>query len=217
MKLVGSGNQQAQHFLYDASGTIVAGGTPQLVLVRSLSRSHLIVQNNSTGPLFVEFGAARATAVLTSGAVSSCAVANAGFGYSKPPLVRFLGGGAPQGTLQSQAPGSNTSYLGLAQPGAPSPPNPATAIAVMTGSAPNQSVASIQITNPGSGYLVAPFVFLINNDLDPNGCAIPTATTGVQLVAAGGSIWYNGTACPTDQISIFGATTGQAYTCKWMD
>jgi hypothetical protein len=213
MKLVGAGGQQVQHILYDASGTITTGGTAQLVLARSLSRSYFFFQNNSPGAMFLEFGGPRAIAVLTSGAVSSCTVTNAGFNYTKPPLVRFLGGGIAQGTFASQASGPNSSYLGLNQPNGPSPANAATGIAVLSGNA----LASIQITNPGAGYVIAPYVLLINSDLDPYGCAVPSNGVGMQIGASGGSTFYNGTMCPTDPVAVWGATTTQAFCCKWAD
>src|SRR5262249_38636756 len=93
MRLVGSGQQQRRDFLYSADGTITSGGTAQLVLAQSQSRSFLLLQNLSAGPLYVEIGAARATCTISNGAVASVSVANAGFNYTKPPVVRFLGGG----------------------------------------------------------------------------------------------------------------------------
>jgi hypothetical protein len=206
VKLVGAGNQSRRDFLYDASNTIVAGGTAQLVMGRSQSRSLLLLQNLSSGTLVFEFGGARATCALTSGAVSSFTITNAGFNYTKPPLIRFEGGGNAQ----------NSSYLGLNQPSGESPPNPATAIAVLSSGA----LSSITLTNPGSGYVIAPNVFIFNSDLDPYGVALPatTPTAGnISLAAGSAPLIFNGTCCPTDQISVIGATTGQAYACKWMD
>jgi hypothetical protein len=219
MKLVGSPGQFTQHFLYRADGTIVAGGTAQLVLGRSQSRSHLLIQNLSEGPLSVEIGFGGATAAISNGAVSGVTVTNAGMGYTRPPLVRFLGGGAVE---------NNTSYVGLTQPGGPSPTNaaalskalggrPALGRCVMTGSAPNMSIASITINDPGAGYAIAPFVHILADDLDPNGAALPSATAGILLTAGSDPLVYNGTVCPTDSVSIWGATTGQAFVCRWSD
>lgn len=213
MKLFNSGEQQVRHFTYDASGTITAGGTPQLLLPQHQSRSMLLFTNNSDGDLRLEFGAARATCTISSGAVSSSlTITNAGFGYTKPPLVRFLGGGLPVATTASGQPmGPNTSYVGAAGPGFPSPSHPARAHATLSGGAVN----AIVLDDPGSGYVVAPMVFMINSDLDPIGCAAPSATDGY-LISSGGSLYINGTCCPTDAIAIFGAADAQAFTCKFM-
>jgi hypothetical protein len=225
VKLVGAGNQQARHFLLDASGTITSGANPQLLLPEHLSRSLLMFTNNSANTMYLEFGGARATASLTNGAIANTSITNAGFGFSKPPLVRFMGGGAPQGLTGpsggtpgvSTQFGPNVGFVGSTVPFPewPSPPNVATGIAVMTGSAPNLSVASIQISNPGSGYLYAPFVWLINSDLDPNGAAIASATSGF-AIPAGGSLTFNGTCCPTSAVSLFCATSTSVFTCKYM-
>ena len=221
MKLVGSGGQNVRHHKFDASGAILTGGTPQLALARSQSRTSLMLQNTSSGMLMFEIGGARAVATLTNGAVSAIAVTgagspgyplpNAGFNYTYPPLVRFWGGGNA----------GNTRYLGLGQPGGEGLDGAlpltqsvmhARAHAVLSGG----SVSSIVIDSPGSGYVCAPFVMLIGSDLDPYGVATPSATTGLQL-PPGGSFTWNGTVCTTDSISVFGANTGQTFTIKWMD
>lgn len=220
MKWVGVGEQQRYDYLYRADGTITTGGTAQLVLGRSMSRSHLFFQNNSVGPLYLEIGTGAATATLTSGIVTSVAVTNAGFGFSKPPLVRFFGGGDAYG---------NTSYTGLSQPGGPAPnsvaskdgnPEPFGAVAiahcVMTGSAPNLSISSIVVDYGGKGYLIAPYVAILNSDLDPNGAALPASGVGFQIPAGGGNLYYNGAVCPTDPVAVWGATTAQAFLCRWM-
>lgn len=207
MKLVSATNQQKRDFLYDSSGTTV-GGTAKLVLARSMARSLLYIKNTSAGPLWVEFDGARATAALTSGAVSSCAITNAGFGYTVPPLVRFVGGGYA----------GNSSYLGLGQPNGASPNSmngltgrTASAHAVLTGGA----VSSIVIDDGGVGYITAPYVQLISSDLDPYGCAVPSTGVGWAL-AAGEALTFGATCCPTEAMSIFGASN-QTYTVKWMD
>ena len=205
MRLVGSGGQQRHDYTFDASGTITTGGTAQLVLPQRQSCSYLLLQNVSSGTLFFGFGSARATATITSGVVTSCAVTNGGFNFSKPPIIRFLGGGG------------NTPFLGGNLPGYPSPASIASAHCVMTGSAPNMSVSSIVVDNGGAGYLIAPYVQIINSDLDPYGAFLPSATAGVELLANGSSLTFNGTVCTTDPISVYGATTGQAFNALWMD
>lgn len=211
MKLVGSGGQQLQHFLYDASGTIATGGTPQLLLAKSMSRTSLWLQNLSAGPLYVDFGSARGTAVLTNGKVTSVTITNAGFNFTKPPLIRFLGGGNDLGGGNA----INRSYLGLNQPNGASPSLPAKARAVLTSNA----VSSVIVDDGGANYAIAPYVQFINSDLDPYGVAVPSTTLngGVLLAAQGPPLILNGTFCPTDAISIIGATTGQVFTAKWTD
>jgi len=219
MKLVGARGQFTQDFLYRADGTILAGGAAQLVLGRSQSRSYLFFQNLSAGTLSVEIGFGGAVATITSGAVTSVAVTNAGMGYSRAPEVKFLGGGAAA---------NNTSYVGLAQPGGPSPSNasalsqaaggrPAIGHCVMTGSAPNMSISSIVIDDPGAGYAVAPYVQILGSDLDPNGGALPSATVGFVLLTGAAPLIFQDTVVPTDPVTVWGATLGQAFTCRWSD
>lgn len=209
MRAVGSGGQRSPCNLYDASGTISSGGTAQLVLPRAMERTSLILENISDTDMLFEFGAARATASLSSGAVSSVSVANAGFGYSKPPLIIFYGGSY----LNINQSSPTFSIAGL--PDYPTPSNPAQAHCVMSGSAPNQTVGSIVVDNPGSSYEYPPFVFLMNDPSDMFGCAVPSASVGVLLKANGGSYTNNSSICITDQISVFCASSSKAFTCKY--
>lgn len=209
MYLVGAKSQvRGGDVLYDASGTITTGGTAQLVLPVHPSRSHFIFQNNSAHAMYVEIGSARATATLTSGVISSIAVTNAGFNFTYPPLVRFAGGGNA----------GNATFLGLNQPGGAGPNEqlktaiPATAHCVLT----SKTVSSIVVDNGGSGFVIAPYVFIYNSPLDPYGCAVPSSGVGLQVAAGGGSIYYNGTTCFTDSVSVYGTTTSDPFTCKWM-
>jgi hypothetical protein len=208
MKLVGSGEQQLQHFMYDASGATASITVPQVILPVQPSRSSLLLQNLSAAPMFVQIGSALATATVVGGVVTAVTVTNAGFGFSKPPVIRFFGGGTM----------NNSSYVGRGAPGAISPSNIAKAHAVMAGVVPNQTVASIVIDNPGSGYVIAPFVFIENSDLDPWGCADPSLGTGngIYLTPTGGALHINGTTCPTDAVAIFCATLASKFTCKFM-
>ena len=150
---------------------------------------------------------------MTSGTVSSVSIVNGGKGFTKPPVVRFAGGGYA----------GNTSYLGLNQPGGAGPDSsvvkgrPAIAHAVLTGSV----VTSIVVDDPGAGYAIAPYVFIFNSDLDPYGGADPFYGSAIssgafQLTAGGGGITFNGSSCPTDSIYIYGATTNAPFVCKWM-
>lgn len=194
--------------VFDKSGTITAGGTAQLVMPISYSRSSLIVQNISDTNMFVEFGGARATATLTSGKISSFSITNAGFNYTKAPKVILYGGGNTGNNL------NNSAFLSASMPDYPAPANIASATCVMTGSAGNLSVASISIDNPGSGYAIAPYVYLLNDPLDPFGCAAPSATSGVELLPQG-TVTFDGLVCSTDQVAIYCATTGKAFTAKF--
>jgi hypothetical protein len=213
MKLTSAGNQSVRHPMFCADGTITTGGTPQLVLARSQARSYLLIENKSTGNLLVEIGSARAHATLTSGAITSITVDNAGFGFTYPPVIRFDGGGNA----------GNSLYLGLNQPNGEAPNSMltagriATAHAVMSGSAGNLSVASFTIDDPGAGYVIAPYCYVVNSGLDPFGVATPTATVGILLEPGGGAFCMEGTVCTTDAVSIYGATTGQAFVTRWMD
>lgn len=230
MKLTGSGEQRARHYLYDASGTIATEGTAQLLLPVHMSRSLLWFVNNSTAAMYVDFGGPRVTCTISGGAVTSggFTINNAGFGYTLPPRVVFLGGGAPQGVTVAPQPGwaigkstqigPNNGFLGSTlgwDPNWPAPQNPARAYAVLTAGA----VSSIVLENPGSGYLYAPFVFLVNNDLDPVGCALPSVTAGagsLEVVASGGSLSFNQTCCPTDQCAVICGSSGGGFTLKYM-
>ena len=211
MYLPGSKAQGDRSPAYDASG--LTTGAAQLVRPMVPSCSFFLIQNLSTSNvLYVDFGAARATATLTSGAISSITVTNGGFGYTYPPVVLFAGGGYA----------NNTKNLGLNQPGGDSPNSaikagrPARAHAVLTSGV----VTSIVIDDPGAGYAIAPYVYLQNTTLDPYGAANPltssTAGGGVYLAANGGSFYMNGTVCPTDQVAIYCSAASQPYTFKWM-
>lgn len=228
MRLQGTGNQQRRDYLFDASGKITTGGTPQLVLPVAVSRSFLFLQNTSaTDSLAFEIGCARATAAITSGQVSSITITNAGFNFTKPPVVRFLGGGtqlgggnqlAPAGQFVSSGSAANPSYLGYDQPGGSSPGHPAAGHAVLTTGA----VTSIIIDDPGAGYAIAPFVQLFNSDLDPYGAALPDVTAAAQVgIVLGPNAWFkwDATVCPTDAVSVIGlnTTNTNTFTVKWME
>lgn len=203
MHLVGARGQQVRDFLYDASGTITSGGTAQLVLPEHPVRTSFFIQNLSSANLFVEFGGARASVTISGGALSAFTIANGGFGYTIPPRVKFYGGGDLT---------KNPTYLCPGLPGYYNSPGAVgSAHALLSGGA----VSSIVLDSPGGNYVKAPFVFLQSSEQDPYGVATPSASSGVVLSPSGGSIFYNGTTCPTDAVSIFGASTSQAFTCKY--
>lgn len=200
MKWQGIAGQQRQDFYYDASGTIASGGTAQLMLSQSKSRSHLMIINNSIGVLNIQFGIPPATAVLTSKAVTSVTVPDAGFGFLVPPAVLFLGGG------NANDPASQ----GATMPDWPPPTNAARATATIA----NGTISSITISNGGANYLAPPYVAIVPDRTDPTGVGTASAAT-FPLLPNGGNVYFNGPVCPTDAISIWGATTGQAYVVKW--
>jgi hypothetical protein len=166
--------------------------------------------------MYVEFGSARATATLTGGVVTSCAVTNAGFGFTLAPDIEFFGGGA----------GGNSTFVGVGLFGYPSPGSrtvgptailnqyrPAKAHCVLTGGI----VSSIVVDDGGAGYITAPYVFIRNRELDPKGCADPSVSSGTGIfLGSSQSLTMNGTFCATDPIAIYGSGTGtQAFTCRW--
>lgn len=202
MKMVGTAGQQHADDYYDYSGTITTGGTAQLCLPQRKSCSFLMIVNNSSGPLTIEFGLQRATAVLTGTAVSSITLVNNYFGLIYPPTVTILGGGNAN---------DPTMGTGATMPDWPSPFNPAQAVATISGG----SVSAITVSNGGSGYTAPPYVYLTPDRRDPTGVGQCSLTFGSTLTSYGSNYYVNGTMCPTSAISIWGATTGQAYSVKW--
>lgn len=206
--LVGVSGQQKRIHFYDASGTITSGGTAQLIVPEALARSSWVFVNNSDTTMYLEIGMARATATISGGKVTSVAVTNAGFGFSIAPTVKFLGGGFTGGNAY------NPTYLSAGLPDYLAPASPATAHCVMTGSAPNMSISSIVIDNGGSGYNSAPYVEIHNSLNDPYGCAVPSATSGIGILA-NGSYTNNGVVVTTDPIAVFCASSSKGFTFKY--
>jgi hypothetical protein len=216
MRLPGATGQSSYgEYLFDASGMITTGGTPQLVMGKARSRSSLILVNNSAHNMYFEFGGARATATLTSGVVTSVSVTNAGLFYSVAPTVEFLGGAFDNGNQTTPT----FAYNSLPEYPAPtSPGSPAKAHCVMTGSAGALTISSIVVDSGGSNYAYPPYVFIRNRPWDYFGVANPfqgSATSGILLLANGGSYTANGTICTTDAISVYGTTTADAYCAKF--
>lgn len=211
MKLNGAQGQVGPHFYYDASGAVISSTVPQLILPRPHSRSMFIVANLSpTFPMYLEFGSARAVATISGGVVTAITLTNPGFGFSLPPVVQLRGG------KTTAAPSSVVS----ADPNSGAPPHTATAHCVMSGSVPNQVVASIVVDYGGSGYVTPPYVLIMNPQDDPYGCADPSygGFSGVPLAPNGGNYYVNGTSCSTDQMALYCPGGAAAkFTCKWMD
>ena len=213
MKLINAGGQFRRDFTYPADGTIASGSAPQLVLPEHPSRSSLFFMNTSTATFYYRFGGAQATCTISSGVVQAPSITNAGFNYSRTPKVHFYGGGTiPQsGTIPA-----NSSYIGAGGPNFPAPVNPAKGHAVMTGSAPNMSVASITLETGGSGYAIAPMVFIENDVLDPNGAFDPSAGGGAGFILyPGQSVYLAHSAVTTDALAIFCGTESAAFACFW--
>ena len=164
--------------------------------------------------MYLEFGSARATATITNGAVSSVTITNGGFGFLMPPIVHFEGGAA-----FCPLTGAGPSGAGLPGYAAPSnfPNNagyrPATAHSVLTGGV----VTSIVIDDGGAGYAFAPYVDVYNAYGDRYGCADPFygAVNSGLYMAPGMTYWENGTVCPTEQVSVWCATTGSPFFFRW--
>jgi hypothetical protein len=222
-RLAGTRDQQSRDFMYDASGTIIAGGTPQLLLPEAKSRTVLIFANLSTGILYLEFDGARATATLTNGVVTGYTITNPGFGYTFPPSVECEGGGPGIGP-----PSAAAGMPGYVAPGSPdgfiyrigdlSKFRPAKLHAVLGTGGAAGTVASLTIEDGGAGYQQAPFIHIFNNIArDVYGCADPSYNSGSGIpIFPNAGYYINGTACPTGPIAVYGATTGQAFTLKWM-
>ena len=202
----------SDHYIYDVSGTIASNSAPQLVMPKMPSRSSFEIVNMSSAIMYIGFGGATATCTINSGKVNAITVVNAGFNYTKAPIVRFIGGG---NTSWNQ---NNSTFLGGQAVNYPAPGNVATGTCVMTGSAGNLSVSSITINNPGSNYAIAPIIFLENDPNDPYGAFNPSATNpgSILLSANGGSYYRNHTTCFIDAISISCGTSTSVFTAKYM-
>lgn len=207
MQLQGTRGQYALDHLYDASGTITSGGTSQLLLPEMKARSYLMIVNNSSGALYVDFGGARAHATISGGIVTAVTVDNAGQGYTLPPKITLVGGGPPERNALAGLSAGNPTW--------PTPSNQAIAHAVMTGSAPNLSISSITVDGGGSGYLQAPYVLIENAPGDANGVVL-ASTSSIPLLTQGSALIFDASNCPTDAVAIFGASTSQSFVCKFM-
>lgn len=214
MYLVGARGQQSPDLAYRLDGAI-AGAASQIVTPIPLSRSYYVFQNNSGGPMWLDFGSARATAVLTAGAVSAVNITNGGKGFTFPPIIDFQGGqqyspqiGAGPGGAGMPGYASPTFFVGQA------PARPALAHCVLTAGV----VTSIVIDDPGQGYAFAPWVSIRNDPRDRYGGADPFfggTAQGMQIPANGGSYYMNGTVCDVEQIYVYSATVGSTYFFRW--
>lgn len=194
---------------FRADGTTNSDNTkPKLILPEGIQRAYVSFQNTSNNPYYIEFGSARATATLSGKGVASCAVTNGGFGFTRPPLVKFLGGGYAQG----QASGPNTSFIPYGDPYYPSPDHPAQGRCVLTAGV----VTSIVIDDPGLNYIAAPYVSITNDPLDLIGCADPSLNSGSGLLLYPAQSLYDAhISVPTDQMAVWCSVASQPYFCRY--
>lgn len=182
--------------LLDFSGSVSVGGTPQLITPQQPRRLSLFIANlGAANTITIGIGPPKCVAVISNGSVTSITPNNAGIGYAVRPNVRILGG-MIDGDYQA------------------GPSVPAQAHAVMAGVAPNQTISSIVIDAPGSGYLVAPLVYL-ENPLPTlgGGATIPSAVAGIPL-PPGWNLSFSGSILvPTSAVAVFSPGT-DAFVCK---
>jgi len=224
MYLPNSGGQSGQHRSYRADGTI-GNTSPKLILPEGTSRAFLSVQNIGTNPIYLEHGCARATATITNGAVTSIAVLNGGFGFTRPPIVQFKGGGSGSGNLLAPLTASNWDGRGqidrwpqpsgtvISGTNTPTYNQAAQGVAVLTSGV----VTSITILSGGSGYTNPPEIVLTNDPNDPFGCADPSKNSGsgAYLFGSGGTYFLNGTFCHTDAIALYCPAGSATYMVEY--
>lgn len=216
MYLPNAQHQTGLHRSFRADGTLT-NSSAQLVLPVAMSRAMFMIMNCSASTMYLEHGPARATSTITSGTVTGTTITNAGFGYTYPPMVEFVGG---YGNYVASSTWNGLGLIGSASPQGvrvqglsvrPTHARVAKGTAVLSGGA----IASITIDDLGAGYINPPEILLTNDPRDPFGCAVPVAGTSIILPASGGFYYVNGTACFTDQVALIG-TTSSAFVAEYM-
>jgi hypothetical protein len=171
------GNATATTTVPTASETytfVVARGLPTITAALTPAA---VAPNTAVEQVFtVQGSGAAATAIINAaGQVIGANVTAGGTGYYTPPEVIFAGGGPAN-------PITSGTYAGLGAPAATATypyGSGATGIAIVSGGA----VTGIRITNPGSGYQIAPAItFAGGNNISLGQTIVgnkPTAQTGL--------------------------------------
>lgn len=216
MYVPNTANQPGTHRSYRADGSL-STTAPKLVLPQAPSRALLSIVNIGAAVLWVDHGCARATATISGGILTGFTILNAGFGFTRPPIVELRGGGglflpalaasAWDGRGQVDQWPTPAGVNTLVTP--PVYSRPAKVRAVLTAGA----VSSFIIDDAGAGYTNIPDVFIANHPLDPFGCADPSigGGSGLSLPASTGAYSLKDTFCHTDAVAVFAATATSFY------
>jgi len=154
------------------------------------------ISTTITDVMYFGVGPAKATAALTGTSVSSITVNNGGVGYTIAPNVRIMGG-IYNGDYET-----SPQQIGGRQ---------AAAHATISGGA----VTAITIDDPGTGYLVAPLIYLENPLPALGGGAYAAAANNGIAVPNGSTLTFNGNLLvPASAMSIVGPTTGGQFHCR---
>lgn len=191
------------------SGTVTTGGTAQIIMPQDYGRYYMYIQNTSSTDLRIGIGAPTGTATVSSGVITGITANNAGLRYSYAPKVMLIGGGYSN-MPNPGSPGSPWTEGTGGGLGFQSPTRVGAAVAVMTGSAPNQTIASVTVQDGGAGYIAAPFVYFQPDPRDPYGCFAPSATAGTILAPYGSRTWESTAVCAC-AVSVYGGTNGQSF------
>lgn len=189
---ISAANTLALTFSNDTTGSITptASEVYTIIIIRGLTTisSTLtpspVPANTSMEQTFsiAPSGAAGTASINSAGQVTQIAITAGGSGYYTPPTVILSGGNDPNtyktGTTSGIGSGTGASST---YPGGCG----ATGVAIINSSG---AVVGVQITNPGSGYTVAPTVtFIGGNNIAPGMLAMvskPTLNAGVGIGGA---------------------------------
>jgi FtsP/CotA-like multicopper oxidase with cupredoxin domain len=177
-----------------------------------------------TSPGVTTAAGAAATAVISPGVVTSIAVAEAGFGFTTPS-VAIVGGGAPSAVAAAQASGgvddltitaggSGYAIQPIVQFSLPDAaycaavPAPTTACAAPTATATMTGgvVDGVAVTAPGSGYITAPTVTILDaNQVNPTAASVVATIAIGQIDVILGGAGYDSvpTVTITDSVAPF--------------
>jgi len=78
------------------------------------------------------------------------------------------------------------------------------------------TLSSIAILSGGSGYVTAPYVFISNDVLDPNGAFDPSNGGGAGFQLATGQ-WFSDSSfyVPTDPVAVFCSSSSSTFACRY--